>query len=297
LGRTADLKALGAELARAGFPVADGEHQPDALEFAVRRRAAAELRVLARWCGDRAALLPVIFEDEDRRSLRAILRGTLQHRPSEARLRGLVPTPTLPERALAEAAAAPTPGAVSTLLTLWNHPFAAGLRVPAGAAAPDPLALDLALDRAWAARAVSGASRGGRELVRFVEDAIDLMNAATALVRTGVAPARGPDLYLDGGHRLTRTAFTALLARERGVALQALGDLFETTPYGRALRGAGARGLEDALLAARLDVQRRAARRAPLGVAPALWYALELRSESLTLSRLIWSLALGAPAA
>ena len=185
LRAVADLRELGGELAREGFAVAEGEQRPEALELAVRRRAAAELRVLARWCGSRAALLPVIFEDEDRRSLRAILRGSLQRQSPESRLHGLVPTPTLPERALREAAAAATPGAVATLLTLWNHPFAAGLRAPASAVAPDPLALDLALDHAWAARAVSGASRGGPEVSRFVGDAIDLMNAATVLARTG----------------------------------------------------------------------------------------------------------------
>lgn len=295
LRRAADLKELGAALARAGFPVEEGEHRPDALELAVRRRAAAELRVLARRCGNRAAVLPVIFEDEDRRSLRAILRGSLQHQGPDARLRGLVPTPTLPERALAEAAAAPTPGAVAALLTIWNHPFAAGLRLPASAAAPDPLALDLALDRAWAARAMNGASRGGSELARFVGDAIDLMNAATVLARTGMAPARAPELYLDGGPRITRTAFSALLTRDRTVALPALADLFGGTTYGPVLRRAGARGVEEALLAARLEVERRAALRAPLSIAPALWYALELRSESLALSRIIWGLALGAP--
>jgi vacuolar-type H+-ATPase subunit C/Vma6 len=237
----------------------------------------------------------VIFEDEDRRSLRAILRGALQQQGPDARLRGLVPTPTLPERALAEAATAPTPGAVATLLTIWNHPFAAGLRVPASAAAPDPLALDLALDHAWATRAVRGAAHGGAELARFVGDTIDLMNAATVVARTGMAPARAPDLYLTGGHRITRMAFIALLARDRTAALQALGDLFENTPYGPVLHRAGPRGLEDALLVARLEVERRAALRAPLSIGPALWYALELRSESLTLSRIIWGLALGAP--
>lgn len=296
LRAVADLRELGGELAREGFAVAEGEQRPEALELAVRRRAAAELRVLARWCGSRAALLPVIFEDEDRRSLRAILRGSLQRQSPESRLHGLVPTPTLPERALREAAAAATPGAVATLLTLWNHPFAAGLRAPASAVAPDPLALDLALDHAWAARAVSGASRGGPEVSRFVGDAIDLMNAATVLARTGVAPARGPEFYLAGGQRLTRTAFTALLARDRSTALQALADLFGGTPYGAALRRTGPRGLEDALFAARLQVQHDAARRAPLSAAPALWYALELRWETETLSRVIWGLTLGAPA-
>lgn len=305
-----DLRALARALAQAGFPVEEGEHRIPGLDLAVRRRAASELRILARWCGERAAELPVIFEDEDRRSLRAVIRGALQHQPAEVRLRGLVPTPTLPERALSELAGAPTPAGVATLLTVWNHPFGAALRKPAAATAPDPLTLDLALDRAWAARAVDGARHGGKELVLFVADAIDLANGATALSLAGTpptapmaataataatTPARAADLYLEGGLRLARTAFTALLARNRAAVSQVLSDLFHGTPYAALFRRAPLRGLEDALLLARLDAQRQAARRAPLGVAPILWYALELRAESTALSRLIWALALGAP--
>ena len=91
------------------------------------------------------------------------------------------------------------------------------------------------------------------------------------------------------------TAFAALLGRTRAAASQTLGDLFRETPYAAVFRRAPLRGLEDALLAARLEAERQAARRAPLGVAPVLWYALELRVESTALSRLIWALALGAP--
>lgn len=291
-----DLPALGRLLTQTGFPLPEGARRPTELDLAVRRHAAAELRILARWCGSRAAELPVILEDEDRRSLRALLRGVLQHQPAELRLHGLVPTPTLPERALAELSLAQTIGEIVSLLTLWNHPFAAALSGPASAAQPDALALDIALDRVWAARAVTGARRGGRELMRFAGDAIDLSNAATLLALGGTPTHSGPDLFLEGGPRLARTAFAALLARDRTMAAQVLADLFRGTPYAAALRRGWRPGLEDDLLSARLDVQRRAARRMPLGVGIILWFALELRAEALMLSRMIWGLALGAPA-
>lgn len=290
-----DLATFSHHLGQAGFTIEEGERRATALDLAVRRRAAAELRILARWCGDRAAELPVVLEDEDRRSLRALLRGSLQHQPVELRLQGLVPTPTLPERALAELARAQAPADIATLLTVWNHPFARPLGAAARAAAPDPLLLDLALDRAWAGRALAGARRGGAELQRFVADAIDLANAGTVLTLAGTTGTQAPDLYLDGGRRLSRPAFTALLARNRPAAVDALSDLYRDTPYGPVFRRGFRPGLEDGLLDARLEVQRRAARAAPLGVAPVLWFALELRRESTRLSRMIWSLALGAP--
>lgn len=291
-----DLLTFGRHLMDAGFLVEEGERHAAALDLAVRRRAAAELRTLARWCGDRAAELPVILEDEDRRSLRTLLRATLQRQPAELRVRGLVPTPTLPLRALSELAHAESPAGVVTLLTIWNHPFANALGPAARASAPNPLVIDLALDRAWAARAVAGARRGGPELQRFVADAVDLANATTVLTLAGTTGTHAPEFFLEGGHRLSRPAFTALLARDRPAAKDALSDLYHATPFGPVFEQGCRPGLEDALLDARLEVQRRAARAAPLGVAPVLWFALELRRESTQLSRLIWALALGAPA-
>lgn len=292
-----DLSSLGRHLGQAGFTIVEGERRPAALDLAIRRRAAAELKTIARWCGKRAAELPVILEDEDRRSLRALLRGALQHQPAEGRLRGLVPTPTLPERALAELATRATPAEIATLLMVWDHPFAKALEAACAASAPDPLALDLALDRAWASRAVAGAGRGGVQLQWFVADAIDLVNATTALALAEAPAARAPELFLEGGHRVSRTAFTTLLARNRPAVAEALADLYRATPYGPVFRRGVLRGLDDALLDARTQVQCRVARSAPLGVAPVLWFALELRRESTILSRMVWALALGAPAA
>ena len=297
LARAPDLATLGRQLRLAGFPVDEGERRAEALEQAARRRAAAELALLARWCGPRAAVLAVIFEDEDRRSLRALLRGALQHAPAAARLAGLVPTPTLPERALAELAAVRDPAAARALLSVWAHPFARALRAALASATPDPIEIELALDRAWASRAVAGARGAGPEVARLVADALDLTNAVTVLALAGRAPRRAGEQLLEGGTRLDRVTYSALLARDRAAAARALADLFSGTQYAAVFRRAPVPGLEDAVLAARLAAARAAARRAPLSPAPALWYALELRAETTAVSRAVWRLALGAPAA
>ncbi len=154
----------------------EGTASPAALELALRRAAADRLRLLARWCGPRVAILAVLFEDEDRRSLRALLRGSLQHAPAEARLAGLVPTPTLPERALRELANQATPAAVAALLTAWRNPYGSVLLAAASAAQPDLFTLELLVNRTFAARA-SRAARGTGLLADYVRDAIDLENA------------------------------------------------------------------------------------------------------------------------
>lgn len=81
-----DLAALMSALAAAGWPLAtrvERSADPRAIEFAVRRRAGARLRVLARWARERAALLSPLFDDEDRRSLRAIVRGAMAGIPAK----------------------------------------------------------------------------------------------------------------------------------------------------------------------------------------------------------------------
>ena len=120
LARAESLDALADVLRARGFLPAGGPATPGALELAVRRMAGARLAVLAAWGHARNTLLAVVFEDEDRRSLRALLRGAVRAAPPEERLAGLIPTPGLPERALAELAGQPTPGAIAALLTAWG---------------------------------------------------------------------------------------------------------------------------------------------------------------------------------
>ena len=104
----------------------------EAFALAVRRKAAARMRLLARWAGGRDAVLAVVFEEEDRRSLRALLRGAVQGARAEERLEDLIPTPLLPERALAELARQARPAAIAALLTAWQNPYGPALLQQAG---------------------------------------------------------------------------------------------------------------------------------------------------------------------
>lgn len=297
LVRAPDLATLGAELRRAGFPVNEGERSPAALELAVRRRATRALAVLSRWCGPRSGTVAIIFEDEDRRSLRALLRGAAQSAPPEERVSGLVPTPNLPERLLGELARQPTAAAVAALLTAWGNPYGPALRPLAAPAYPDLLRLDQRVNRTFAARAAQGAGHH-RELIAYVQESVDLENAASAVAIAGAADVVPKEVFLPGGRRVSIDGFETAVARgDPAAAIDGLVPEFAGSPFAPALRAARATPalVEDELLRARIAAQRLAARRGPLGPAPLLYFALRLRAEAIDLGRTIWGLALGAP--
>jgi len=302
LARAPDLAALADGLRRHGYPMGEETRSPADLEVAVRRVAGAQLGVLGRWAGRRGETLAVLFEDEDRRSLRALLRGAVAGAPAEERVAGLLPTGALPAPALAELAHQTTPAAVAAVLTAWGNPYGSALLPEAGAAQPDLLKLEVRVNRTFAARALRAARHAGHRspLVEHVRETIDLENAATALVlAAGDRDVIPKDLFLAGGRRVTIAAFEqAIGAGEGPAAAHRLAAAFAGTLIAGALEGSGAdpAGLERALLRARIVMRRRAARDAPLGPAPVLLYALRLRAQLLDLQRIIWGVALGAPA-
>jgi len=302
LAREPDLPSLGDALRR--FGIATGESEatatPEDLELGIRRWAAASLRTLARWAGPRASALPTVFEDEDRRSLRAILRGAVHGAPAARRLAGLVPTPALPERALQELARATTASAVATLLAAWRHPYAAALAPAIGTTQPDLFALELSLARAFADRVVRAARRAGDAgLLWFARETIDLENALSAVVLTVEGKDVVPkDVFLSGGARVSIGAFEEAIALgEPGAAgarlAAALGDVPIATVLRQAARDPAS--LEDDLLRARLDGLARRVRQAPLGALPVLWFGLRLRAQVVDLRRIVWAMTLGAP--
>lgn len=302
LSRSPDLPALADALRRQGYPMGDETKSAAHLEAAVRRVAAVHLAILGRWAGRRRETLAVLFEDEDRRSLRALLRGAAAGAPPDDRLAGLLPTAALPVRALGELARQSTPGDVAALLVTWGNPYGSALLPEAGAAVPDLLKLEIQVNRTFAGRALRAARRASRRgpLVEYVHETIDLENAAAALVLAAGARDLVPrDHFLPGGRRLTMAAFEeAIVAGEGPAAAHRLADAFAGTPIAGALERAGTdpAGLERALLRARIALRRGAARAAPLGPAPVLLYALRLRAQVLDLQRIIWGVALGAPA-
>jgi vacuolar-type H+-ATPase subunit C/Vma6 len=301
LARAPDLPALATDLAAAGYPMAapEGVATAFALELGVRRGAAARLRTLTRWTGSRTRTLAVVFEDEDRRSLRSIIRGALQVTARDERLAGLIPTPTLPERALEELAGLETASRIAALLVAWRNPYGPPLSPVAREQRPDPFELELALSRTFARRALHASRRGGGELKAYVRRVIDVENLYGALLLAGA----GEDVdaarcFLEGGFVLDRTAFLAAAAEPgRAEAVDRLRGAFVGTPIAEVLARSGAdpARLEAALLAAQIAVLRRRARVAPLGPAPVLGYVLRLRAEVIDLQRIIWGASLGAP--
>jgi vacuolar-type H+-ATPase subunit C/Vma6 len=299
LARAQDMATLGDALRGHGFPVAEGERSPEALELAVRRVAAARLRVLARWAGPRARPLTVLFEDEDRRSLRAVLRGAVQRASADARMAGLIPTPALPERALRRLANQPSAAAIAALLTAWRNPYGSVILPLASTANPDLFSLELALNRTFAARAAR-AARGAGLLAAYVRETIDLENAFTALVLTTGGEDLVPgDAFLAGGDRVSFGVFIeAAAARDAAAAARALSIAFGVTPLARVFERFGDPGeLEDAVLRIRVRELMHATRLAPLGPAPLLAYGLRVRAEVLDLRRIIWGVTLATPPA
>ncbi len=211
-----DLPALATVLEAKGIrvPAGSGSVTAAKLEAAVRRVEGNRLALLARWCGGpRVAALAVVYEAEDRRSLRALARGAVEGAAPEARLRGLLPTPTLPSRMLEELARLSTPGAIGTTLAIWGHGLAAPFRDVVGQERPDLLALDLGLARAFADRATAQVSRTEPRLLPDLQLMIDFENVRSALVLTDSSELRPTDCWIPGGQALSRAHFISSTKR------------------------------------------------------------------------------------
>ena len=302
LARTTSLSALQREFAGLGYVRADAPATPASLEKAIRRHAAAQMGLLDRWCGDdRRATLAVIFEDEDRRSIQAILRGAEQGTASEVRMAGLVPTTNLSERALQTLSGQPTPADVVRMLVLWSHPFGAPLVGAASGSRPSLFEIEVALQRAFACRASAHAHEGGGQLVEYVEQVVDVMNAWSALLHFVERDPSIVDLtFVEGGRWLARDVFRKLMSLETIRDLEKrLAWVLRKSALASAFRDESDDlvELESTVARAQINWQNRAARVDPGGAAPLIGFAIELRAEVLNLRRIIWGVALRAPAA
>lgn len=306
LARSRDLIQLAAALDEAYGPAAGVVQGTSAeqLELAARRAAALYLRVVARWSGDRVRYLAPLFLDEDRRSIRSILRGVLVGAPVSERLAGLIPTPALPERALEELARQPSARDVVALLVLWGHPFGKPLLAEARQAKPDFFRLDLTLNSEYATRSLDAARRAPlgdavrRDLTTLVRETIDLENASTALQLAGQKASTGPEkLFIPGGKRLDRATFLAAAASDSAAATDKLAHVFHGTPLASVFAVPLRTSFEDAALAAELRWTSDAARQHPLGAAPLIQFLTRVRAELRDLRFIIWRVALGAPPA
>jgi vacuolar-type H+-ATPase subunit C/Vma6 len=300
LAEVPDLAGFTRALRATGLIGAEATVQsPLELELALRRTAARQFNIMIRWLDQRLPLLRVVIEDEDRRSVRAVVRGAAAGAAAEARLAGLVPTPSLPERLLEELARQPRPEDIAALLAAWRHPFGSAALAAAKGQHPDLSRFELEVDRAFATRAAAGARHGGPLLRAFVAETIDYANLHAAMVLAGgeTEQPAGP-AFLAGGRRLTREAFLAAAAMDSQRAAEHLATSFgppEADIIRRYSRDAAA--LERELLALRIHRLRSLARRDPLGPAPLLRFFLRLRAQAMNLRVLLWGAALRAPAA
>ena len=285
LDHVRDAAGLAAGLARAGIAVPPGA-TADVVERLARARVASDLAILGRW----SDALEAVMLDEDRRSLRAIVRGLAAGASVERRLAGTVPTAALPAPALAELAAATQVADVAELLVRRGHPLAPALASPRDAV--DLLELELAL----AHRFVALARSPDPALRAYLAQLIDAENTAAALILA----SRGHELageraWLAGGERLDHAAFVAAAAGPIDAARDLLARALAGTPLAGALFAVEPAALDDATLAWQLATQARLRRTSPLGLAPALYAVLRRRDEARRVRRAAWRLALGGP--
>lgn len=296
--RATDRGALSAALSHAGWtlaPAVDAAAAARAVDEATAARATAELAVLTRWAAAQTAALAVIVAEEDRRTLRGLVRGLVAAASPRARLRGAVATPELPaatQRALAAAESAP---ALSAALTRLAHPAAPMLAEPLARQPLEPFAVEQALAAWFAARARAGAAAAGdRALDEHVAQAIDAENAAGALALA--TRGRGLDAavaFLPGGRRIDRATFTAAAGAPPTACAATLAAALVDTPLAAAIGAGGPDAIERATLAWQLATQTRWRRVEPLGLGPVLWLWLRLRREHAQVRLAAWRLALG----
>jgi vacuolar-type H+-ATPase subunit C/Vma6 len=289
-----DLESLARVLQDAGLPSVGRPLTHLALELATRRWSGAHLARLARWFPARPDLGDLLFGDEDRRSVRAMLRGSAAGAPRETRLAGLIPTPRLPERLLRELAGQPTVPRIAALLVTWRHPLGTPLLEAAESDEPDLFAAERALTAAALATLARAGRRLGGAFERHAREAIDRENVLLALLVARRSPGETAIGFLAPG---------GFLAPER-IAAAALGDgamtallgLLPSGPVVEAMRLQvdDTAGLDDAILAARIVELRRQTRLDPLDPAAVLEFALRLRGQVILVRQAIWRLALGA---
>ena len=275
---------------------------PRTPERAVRDAMAERIDLLRTWAGpDREGALRVVFEDEDRRSVRRLLRGAAQGAPAEARLAGLVPTPTLPAATLEALARERSPERVAEGLSERDHPYGPPLveRIEAGPF--DLFSLEVGILRTFAERALESAAADAR-LEAHVRETIDLANAWAGLLSGSfTADIDADSVFVDGGVAIDRATYGEAariddVERSREAIARAFRSAGSSLWRPFADRVLDPSRLEPAVLAARIDALHDLALRDPLSPAPLLKYVLRLRALALDLRRIVWGIALGAPA-
>ena len=298
LATSRDLASVAEELAASAYaPAVDREHGPCAasIERGTRRIAGDRLTTIANWAGDRAPLLSPIFEDEDRRNLRALSRSIAAQIPVEQRLAGLLPTPALPSPALEQLALATRLRDFAATLTSWGNTYGRVILAESLRPQPDLFLLQLAIDREYASRTQDSALHAGEPLRGYVKLQIDVENARTALAASSGMLEHDPStLFIAGGDAITPELFHSLATSPENEARARLSRVVA----GTVLAPIAPQGRDDgdaALLTALLRDLHRTVRVDPVSLSVVLEYVLRLRAELQDLSRIIWGIAMQLP--
>jgi vacuolar-type H+-ATPase subunit C/Vma6 len=207
----------------------------------------------------------------------------------------------LPLLALSVLAEQSSPHRVVQQLVLQSHPDAPRLLPIVRHTHIDLFALDVALLRGFASRAVRAANRDDAPLRDFVSAIVDVGNAHTALLlanESGNADAGAA--FVEGGRWVSAQLFMS--ASAAGSAHQALQRLLASlvrSPVAAALPAVATdtTQLDTRRLHALLTWMERRARVEPLSTAPVLRMLLRLDAQTRDLRMLAWGAAIGAPAA
>jgi vacuolar-type H+-ATPase subunit C/Vma6 len=270
-----------------------------AVERAIERTAYHYIETLRRWEEAPPGVLDVFTANQDRRSVRALLRGAAQGASSDARIAGLLPTPLLPRLALHELARQPSPAHVVSQLVMLAYPDAAQLLPLVRSTRPDLLAIDRVLLAGFAQRATRAAARGDRLLREFVAESIDVGNAQNALVTAGeFRDMDATDDFVGGGRWLSRSAFrSAATSSSPQQALSRLTAALARSPIASSLPivAPDTGHLDRMFLSNTLARLTRLARVDPLSSATVLRVLLLIDAQSRDLRALAWGVTLGTP--
>ena len=297
LAMSPDLATLARELEATAYHTAEGldARTPIALERQTRRAAGERLSIIAAWSGDRADALAPLFEDEDRRNLRSLVRAILANVAVEKRTAGLLPTPSLPNAALEALANQSRARDVGALLATWGNAYGSAILSEAVGSRVDLFALQLAIDRTYAARVLDTAERDGEPVLAFVRAQLDAENALTALAASsGALENRSSAHFIEGGSLITRTEFDHLAALPPAEARSRLARLVAGTVLAP-IAPEHPTGSDEAMLTAQIRELRRTVRLDPLSLGVVLEYVLRLRAELEDLARIIWGITLRIP--
>ncbi|HVX38192.1 MAG TPA: V-type ATPase subunit [Gemmatimonadaceae bacterium] len=270
--------------------------EPIPLEREARRVAGGRLGIISAWCADRDEVLVPLFEDEDRRNLRALTRAVLAQTPPEQRTAGLLPTPGLPAPALEEIAHLTRLRDVAALLTSWGNPYGRAISVEALRPHPDLFLLQLAIDRTFAARALDAATRFGEPILSYVRLLIDAENGTSVMaLASGAIEHDHEVLFIPGGSLIAFEDYRDLSTMKPHDARARLSRIVAGTQLAPIASAAAGTNPDNAVLTAHLRELHRTSRLNPLSLTVLLEYILRLRAETHDVARVIWGIAMQMP--